>query len=217
LCVGRPRRAIASAGTTGTKASTPRRQARCVPPLRPRRRRPEYRGRRSETHATGRGVMVPRDQGSSWWWVRRARGPRRGERRRSRRRPGGCRWWWLSGPRPRQSCWTRLRAYARRFCAASACWCGVRLGPGDRRWGRIPASRVTARGGRGCARRRVGARLGYRGPCPPPRHGRHRYSFRLYALDSDPDLPPGAGKRELERALDGHTQAVAELIGTYER
>ena len=47
--------------------------------------------------------------------------------------------------------------------------------------------------------------------------GRHRYSFRLYALDSDPDLPPGAGKRELERALDGHTRAVAELIGTYER
>jgi hypothetical protein len=36
-------------------------------------------------------------------------------------------------------------------------------------------------------------------------------------LDSDPDLPPGAGKRELERALDGHTRAVAELIGTYER
>src|SRR5215211_2345889 len=58
---------------------------------------------------------------------------------------------------------------------------------------------------------------GYRGPCPPPGHGRHRYSFRLYALDSDPDLRPGAGKAELERAFDGHTRAVAELIGTYER
>jgi Raf kinase inhibitor-like YbhB/YbcL family protein len=58
---------------------------------------------------------------------------------------------------------------------------------------------------------------GYRGPCPPPGHARHRYSFRLYALDSDPDLPAGAGKRELERALAGHTLAAAELIGTYQR
>jgi Raf kinase inhibitor-like YbhB/YbcL family protein len=58
---------------------------------------------------------------------------------------------------------------------------------------------------------------GYRGPCPPPGHGRHRYSFRLYALDSDPDLRPGAGKGELERTLEGHTLAAAELIGTYER
>ena len=55
------------------------------------------------------------------------------------------------------------------------------------------------------------------GPCPPPGHGRHRYSFRLYALDSDPDLPSGARKRELERALEDHTLAAAELIGTYER
>jgi Raf kinase inhibitor-like YbhB/YbcL family protein len=58
---------------------------------------------------------------------------------------------------------------------------------------------------------------GYRGPCPPPGHGRHRYFFRRYALVSDPDLPPGAGKPELERALEGHTLAAAELIGTYER
>jgi Raf kinase inhibitor-like YbhB/YbcL family protein len=58
---------------------------------------------------------------------------------------------------------------------------------------------------------------GYRGPCPPPGHGPHRYSFRLHALDAEPDLRPGASKRDLERALEGHTLAVAELIGTYER
>jgi Raf kinase inhibitor-like YbhB/YbcL family protein len=58
---------------------------------------------------------------------------------------------------------------------------------------------------------------GYRGPCPPPGHGRHRYSFRLYALDSEPDLRPDAGKRELERTLEGHTLATAEPIGAYER
>jgi Raf kinase inhibitor-like YbhB/YbcL family protein len=58
---------------------------------------------------------------------------------------------------------------------------------------------------------------GYRGPCPPPGHGRHRYSFRLYALDSAPDLPAGVDKRELAGALEGHTLAAAELVGTYER
>jgi Raf kinase inhibitor-like YbhB/YbcL family protein len=58
---------------------------------------------------------------------------------------------------------------------------------------------------------------GYCGPCPPPGHGRHRYFLRLYALDSDPDLRPGAGKGELKRALEGHALAAAELIGTYER
>jgi Raf kinase inhibitor-like YbhB/YbcL family protein len=58
---------------------------------------------------------------------------------------------------------------------------------------------------------------GYRGPCPPPGHGRHRYVFRLYALDADPELPAGAAKAELEQAIDGHVLTIAELVGTYER
>ena len=58
---------------------------------------------------------------------------------------------------------------------------------------------------------------GYRGPCPPPGHGRHRYFFRLFALDAVPDIEPGAGREELERALQGHLLASAELVGTYER
>jgi Raf kinase inhibitor-like YbhB/YbcL family protein len=58
---------------------------------------------------------------------------------------------------------------------------------------------------------------GYRGPCPPPRHGRHRYLFRLYALDVDLELRPGAAKADLERAIEGHVLTVADLVGTYER
>ncbi len=58
---------------------------------------------------------------------------------------------------------------------------------------------------------------GYRGPCPPPGHGPHRYVFRLHALDAQPDLGRGASRDEVERALTGHTLAVAELVGTYER
>ena len=56
-------------------------------------------------------------------------------------------------------------------------------------------------------------RTGYGGPCPPI--GRHRYFFKLYALDvvlGDLGTPT---KRELEDALDGHVIERAELVGTY--
>jgi Raf kinase inhibitor-like YbhB/YbcL family protein len=56
---------------------------------------------------------------------------------------------------------------------------------------------------------------GYVGPCPP--RGRHRYFFRLHALDTELDLEPAADRDELERALGGHVLETAELMGTYER
>jgi Raf kinase inhibitor-like YbhB/YbcL family protein len=59
--------------------------------------------------------------------------------------------------------------------------------------------------------------IGYRGPCPPPGHGPHRYFFRLYALGEPLGVEPGADKTEVERALDGRSPATAELMGTYER
>ena len=58
---------------------------------------------------------------------------------------------------------------------------------------------------------------GYRGPCPPPGHGRHRYVFRLYALDSEPELAASAAKTELEQAIAGHVLTTAELVAIYER
>jgi len=59
--------------------------------------------------------------------------------------------------------------------------------------------------------------VGYRGPCPPGGHGRHRYRFRLHAVAGDLGLAPGAGVRELERAVAAKVVAVAELVGTYQR
>lgn len=57
---------------------------------------------------------------------------------------------------------------------------------------------------------------GYHGPCP--RIGRHRYYFRLFALDAVlPELGPAAKRRELERAMQGHVIASAVLMGTYAR
>jgi phosphatidylethanolamine-binding protein (PEBP) family uncharacterized protein len=58
---------------------------------------------------------------------------------------------------------------------------------------------------------------GYRGPCPPPGHGPHRYVFRLFALDTEPAITPGASRGELEHASGTGVLAVAELTGTYER
>ncbi len=59
--------------------------------------------------------------------------------------------------------------------------------------------------------------VGYRGPMPPPGHGRHRYYFRLYALDAPLDLPEQATKDSLLAAMKGHVLAEATLMGTYER
>jgi Raf kinase inhibitor-like YbhB/YbcL family protein len=58
---------------------------------------------------------------------------------------------------------------------------------------------------------------GYRGPCPPPGHGPHRYIFRLHALDVELGVGSGAGKAQLEQALTDHVLATAELRGTYAR
>lgn len=58
-------------------------------------------------------------------------------------------------------------------------------------------------------------KTGYGGPCPPS--GTHRYLFKLYALDTLLGLPSSADKDRLERALEGHIIAQAELIGLYQR
>jgi Raf kinase inhibitor-like YbhB/YbcL family protein len=58
-------------------------------------------------------------------------------------------------------------------------------------------------------------RPGYGGPCPPI--GRHRYFFKLYALDvvlGDLGRPT---KEELLAKIEGHVLAKAELVGTYEK
>jgi Raf kinase inhibitor-like YbhB/YbcL family protein len=58
-------------------------------------------------------------------------------------------------------------------------------------------------------------RTGYGGPCPPI--GKHRYFFKLYALDivlADLGRP---AKAALEKAMQGHVIGQAELMGLYQR
>jgi Raf kinase inhibitor-like YbhB/YbcL family protein len=58
-------------------------------------------------------------------------------------------------------------------------------------------------------------RTGYGGPCPPI--GRHRYFFKLYALDVALGDLGAPTKAKLEAAMKGHVLAQAELTGTYQK
>jgi len=58
-------------------------------------------------------------------------------------------------------------------------------------------------------------RTRYGGPCPPV--GRHRYFFKLYALDSSLGSLQPDTKAAVEKAMEGHVLAKAELIGLYQK
>ena len=54
---------------------------------------------------------------------------------------------------------------------------------------------------------------GWKGPCPPI--GRHRYFFKLYALDAMLGDRGAMSNAELEKAMQGHVLEKTELVGTY--
>lgn len=56
---------------------------------------------------------------------------------------------------------------------------------------------------------------GYGGPCPP--RGRHRYFFRLFALDTQLAPLKHPTRAAIESAMQGHVLDQAELVGTYRR
>jgi hypothetical protein len=58
-------------------------------------------------------------------------------------------------------------------------------------------------------------RTGYGGPCPPI--GRHRYFFKLYALDTELGDLGEPTKTQLEKAMAGHIVGEAQLVGTYQK
>jgi Raf kinase inhibitor-like YbhB/YbcL family protein len=60
------------------------------------------------------------------------------------------------------------------------------------------------------------SKIGYGGPCPPSGKA-HRYFFKLYALDTEIALKPGATKPELLRAMEKHILAQGQLMGAYQR
>ncbi|MBN1150491.1 YbhB/YbcL family Raf kinase inhibitor-like protein [candidate division WOR-3 bacterium] len=56
---------------------------------------------------------------------------------------------------------------------------------------------------------------GYGGPCPPS--GKHRYFFKIYALDENLVLEPGMEMDDLMKAISPHIIASGELMGVYSR
>lgn len=57
--------------------------------------------------------------------------------------------------------------------------------------------------------------IGYDGPCPPS--GTHRYFFKLYALDTQISLLPGATKDQILKEMENHILAQTELMGTFSK
>jgi Raf kinase inhibitor-like YbhB/YbcL family protein len=55
----------------------------------------------------------------------------------------------------------------------------------------------------------------YIGMCPPS--GTHRYFFKVCALDTELHLKPRSTKKDVEKAMQGHILAKAELVGLYQR
>ncbi|MCK8518250.1 YbhB/YbcL family Raf kinase inhibitor-like protein [Methanoculleus sp. 7T] len=58
--------------------------------------------------------------------------------------------------------------------------------------------------------------IGYRGPCPL-RGESHRYLFRVYGLAEPLDLPPGADRVDLGRAMTDAIRAYGEAVAAYGR
>ncbi len=61
-------------------------------------------------------------------------------------------------------------------------------------------------------------KLAWGGPCPPKGKGVHRYFFKLHAVDLPSlGLRPGASLPQVQRAMNGHLLATAQIIGRFGR
>jgi hypothetical protein len=58
---------------------------------------------------------------------------------------------------------------------------------------------------------------GFQPPCPPLGATPHHYTFEMYALDSKLDLPAGATRADLLKAMDGHVVGKATYAGLFGR
>ncbi len=55
----------------------------------------------------------------------------------------------------------------------------------------------------------------YTGPCPPS--GTHHYHFKVYALDTELNLPKSNDKEGLLKAMKDHIIGQGELVGLFKR
>ena len=55
----------------------------------------------------------------------------------------------------------------------------------------------------------------YGGPCPPS--GKHRYMFKLFALDVELSIDGNSKKNDVEKAMESHILDQSLLVGLYEK
>lgn len=82
----------------------------------------------------------------------------------------------------------------------------------------IPANTkeiIEGKNPQGVLGKNTGGKNQYMGPCPPDK--KHRYFFKLYALDKMLSLPKGSTKEEVEEAMRGSILFQTNLVGLYER
>jgi Raf kinase inhibitor-like YbhB/YbcL family protein len=60
-------------------------------------------------------------------------------------------------------------------------------------------------------------KIGYVGPKPPAGDPSHHYNVQVFALDTMLELPPGANRDTLLKAMAGHVIAKGKLVGTFQR
>lgn len=62
-----------------------------------------------------------------------------------------------------------------------------------------------------------GGIVGYGGPCAPPGHGDHHYTFEIYALSAKLGLPSDTSRADLLAAMNGKVIAKGVYIGIFGR
>lgn len=82
-------------------------------------------------------------------------------------------------------------------------------------WNIHPNEAIAEGGNPGISGTNSFGKTGYGGPCPPS--GSHRYFFKVYALDTDLNLPAGSDKHQLLDAMKGHVLAEGQLMGHYQK
>jgi Raf kinase inhibitor-like YbhB/YbcL family protein len=56
---------------------------------------------------------------------------------------------------------------------------------------------------------------GYQPPCPPKGGPGHHYVLELYALDTKLDLPAGAARADILKAIEGHIIGKSSYVGKF--
>ena len=78
--------------------------------------------------------------------------------------------------------------------------------------GVMPGAPVAGDGVQGMNVRKVN---GYQPPCPPKGGPAHHYVLELYALDTKLDLPAGAMRADILKAIDGHVIGKSSYVGMF--